>query len=314
MELRQLAYFDAVVRHGSFTKAAQRLHVAQPAVSAQIRRLECELGTTLLERTTRRVALTHAGELFLSRARQVLAQVDAARGDLAELSAVLRGRVRIGATQVLGSLDLPASLASFRRRYPGVSLALHTGLVTKLLGLLDAGDVDLIIAPVHDDLPAAYQARPLVPESLVLAIPPGHPLAARRDVALAAAGDEPFVCLPADSRLRAILAGAAAAEGFVPRVEFETYSPASIRDLVSAGLGVALLARSAAEGPGPVIGVCELARPPEHPPIGLIRLRGRPPTPAARAFADHLAQAAGTAAGGRPPAPDDRPGNALIRA
>jgi LysR family transcriptional regulator, transcription activator of glutamate synthase operon len=300
MELRQLAYFDAVVRHGSFTKAAQRLHVAQPAVSAQIRRLESELGTALLERTTRRVALTHAGELFLSRARQVLAQLDAARGDLAELGAVRRGRVRIGATQVLGSLDLPASLASFRRRYPGVSLALHTGLIAKLLGMLDTGDVDLVLGPVHDDLPAAYQARPLVPESLVLVTPPGHPLAERRDVTLAAAGDEPFVCLPADSRLRAILTDAAAAEDFVPRVEFETYSPASIRDLVSAGLGVALLARSAAAGPGPAIGVCELAEAPEHPSIGLIRTRGRPLTPAARAFADHLAQTAGTP--GRRPA------------
>lgn len=305
MELRQLAYFDAVVRYGSFTKAAQRLHVAQPAVSAQIRRLESELGTTLLERTTRRVALTHAGELFVDRARQVLAQLDAARGDLAELSAVLRGRVRIGATQVLGSLDLPASLASFRHRYPGVSLALRSGLIAKLLGLLDAGEVDLILGPVHDDLPAAYHARPLVPESLVLVTPPGHPLAAGRDVALAAARDEPFACLPADSRLHAILAAAAAAEGFVPRIEFETYSPASIRDLVSAGLGVALLARSAAEGPGPAIGVCELARPPEHPPIGLIRARGRALTPAARAFADHLARAAAPVGGARLPAGDN---------
>src|SRR5438445_755751 len=176
MELRQLAYFDAVVRHGSFTKAAQRLHIAQPAVSAQIRRLETELGTTLLERTTRRVALTYAGELFLARARQVLAQLDGARADLDELSAVLRGRVRIGATQVVGSLDLPAALASFRRRYPGVSLPLHTGLIAKLL--------------------------------------------------------------------------------------------------------------------------CELARAPGHPPIGLIRYRGRPLAPAPRAFADHVALAAGPAAGG----------------
>jgi DNA-binding transcriptional LysR family regulator len=162
--------------------------------------------------------------------------------------------------------------------------------------------VDLILGPVHDDLPAAYHARPLVPESLVLVTPPGHPLAAGTDVALAAAGDEPFVCLPVDSRLRAILTGAAAAEGFVPRIEFETYSPASIRDLVSAGLGVALLARSAAEGPA--IGVCELARPPEHPPIGLIRARGRALTPAARAFADHLAQGAVRAGGARVPAGD----------
>jgi LysR family transcriptional regulator, transcription activator of glutamate synthase operon len=95
------------------------------------------------------------------------------------------------------------------------------------------------------------------------------------------ARDEPFVCLAADSRLHAILTDAAAAKGFVPRIEFETYGPASIRELVAAGLAVALLARSA-ERPGPAIGVCELARPPEHPPIGLIRSRARPLLPAAR--------------------------------
>ena len=298
MELRQLAYFDAVARHGSFTKAARRLHVAQPAVSAQIRRLEAELGTTLLERTTRRVALTHAGELFLARARQALSQLDGARADLAELSAVLRGQVRIGATQVLGALDLPAALAQFRRRYPGVCLALHSGLIAKLLRLLDAGDVDLVVGPVHDDLPAAFAARPLAAESMVLVTPPGHRLAAQRGATLAAAGDEPFVCLASDSRLHTILTEAAAAEGFAPRIEFETYSPASIRELVAAGLGVALLARSAAEGPGPAVGVCELARPPEHPPIGVLRSRARPLSPAARAFGDHLAQAAGRAGGG----------------
>ena len=298
MELRQLAYFDAVVRHGSFTKAAQRLHVAQPAVSAQIRRLEAELGTPLLERTTRRVALTHAGELFLARVRRVLTQIDGARADLAELSAVLRGQVRIGATQVIGSLDLPVALAQFRRRYPGVRLALHSGLIAKLLGMLDAGGVDLVVGPVHDDLPAAYHARPLVSESLVLVTPTGHPLAARPGTTLAAARGEPFVCLAADSRLHAILTGAAAAEGFTPRIEFETYSPASIRELVAAGLGVALLARSAAEGPGPAISICELAHAPEHPPIGLIQSRTRPLAPAARAFADHLAKSADGGAGG----------------
>jgi DNA-binding transcriptional LysR family regulator len=94
------------------------------------------------------------------------------------------------------------------------------------------------------------------------------------------------------------VAGAAAAEGFVPRIEFETYSPASIRELVAAGLGVAPLARSATERPGPAIGVCELARPPEHPPIGLIRCRARPLPPAARAFWDHLAATADGAEGG----------------
>ncbi|MGH3588564.1 MAG: LysR family transcriptional regulator, partial [Pseudonocardia sp.] len=86
MELRQLVYLDAVVRHGGFTRAAEHLRVAQPAVSVQIRRLETEVGAQLLQRTTRSVALTHAGELFLDRARRALAELDAARDALARLA------------------------------------------------------------------------------------------------------------------------------------------------------------------------------------------------------------------------------------
>ena len=304
MELRQLAYFDAVVRHGSFTKAAQRLHVAQPAVSAQIRRLESELGTALLERTTRRVALTHAGELFLARARQVLAQLDGARADLAELSAVRRGRVRVGATQVLGSLDLPAALAQFRRRYPGVSLALRTGLIAKLLGLLDAGEVDLIARP-GTRRPARRLPRPPAGVREPGAGDPAGPPARRGPGRGARRRPGRAVRLPAgrqpaagDPRRRGRGRGLRAAH------RVRDLQPGQHRDLVSAGLGVALLARSAAEGPGPAIGICELARAPEHPPIGLIHARGRPLTPAARAFADHLA-GTGPAPGRRLPAGTD---------
>src|SRR5215469_578484 len=299
MELRQLVYFDAVVRYGGFSRAAERLRVAQPAVSAQIRRLETELGTTLLQRTTRRVALTHAGELFLARARRVLDQLDRARAELDELSTVRRGQVRIGATQILGSLDLPAALAQFRHRYPGVSLAVATGLIAELLDTLNAGEVDLVLGPVHTDLPDRYLAHPLVTETLVLVAAPGHPLAtesaAGARVSLAAVRDEPFVCLPADSRLHGILVEAAVAEGFIPRIEFETYSPASMRELVAAGLGVALIAGSAADVPGPAIAVCQLQRAPWHPPIGLIRQRGRALTPAAQAFQAHIARIAAAA-------------------
>jgi LysR family transcriptional regulator, transcription activator of glutamate synthase operon len=299
MELRQLVYFDAVVRYGGFSRAAQRLRVAQPAVSAQIKQLETELGTTLLQRTTRRVTLTQAGEVFLARARHALEQLDRARADLDELSTVQRGRVRIGATLILGSLDLPSALAQFRRRYPGVSLALQTGLIAELLGTLHAGEVDLVLGPVHTGLPAHFLADPLVDESLVLVTAPGHPLAAGRAtgrvVTLAAVRDEPFVCLRAGSGLYGILCAAADAEGFVPRIEFETYSPASIRELVAAGLGVALLATSAARAPGPAIEVYRLDRPPAHPPIGLIRARSRPLTPAAKAFGDHVMRIAAAA-------------------
>ena len=309
MELRQLAYFEAVVRYGGFSRAAEQLRIAQPAVSAQVRRLEAELGTLLLERTTRRVALTHAGELFLARARAVLGLLDEARADLADLAAVRRGHVRIGATLVLGSLDLPWELARFRRRYPGVTLALRAGLIADLLGELGSGAIDIVLGPLHPELLDGFLAQPLVEERIVLVTPPGRPapgpaLAPVPDVpdapgmpgtpgaraALADFAGEPFVCLPAGSGLHAILVAAAAAAGFTPRIELETHSPASIRELVAAGLGVALLAESSARAIGPEVQVHRLQPAPPHPPIGLVLLPGRTPGPATRAFQQHLGQ------------------------
>jgi LysR family transcriptional regulator, transcription activator of glutamate synthase operon len=148
VELRQLRYFDAVVRHGGFTRAAEHLHVAQPAISAQIRRLESELGATLLARTTRRVQLTHAGELFLARTRRVLTELDAGRAELGQLADVLRGRVRIGAVEALNPFDLPGALAEFHTRYPGVELVLRSmSMGQQLLTALDANDLDLAPTP-----------------------------------------------------------------------------------------------------------------------------------------------------------------------
>jgi LysR family transcriptional activator of glutamate synthase operon len=291
VELRQLVYFEAVVRCGGFSRAAEQLRIAQPAVSAQVRRLETELGTPLLERTTRRVALTQAGALFLARARTVLEQVEGARADLAELAAVLRGHIRIGATLVLGSVDLPGSLAQFRRRYPGVTLALRAGLIAELLRDLDAGELDIVLGPLHPELVAGHHVRPLVEESVVLVTPPGWLAPGAGPARLTDVRDEPFVCLRPGSGLHTILVQAAAAEGFTPRVELETHSPASIRELVAAGLGVALLAASSVRAAGPAVQVRDLQPAPHHPPIGLIWARDREPGPATRAWQQYLEQA-----------------------
>jgi len=289
VELRQLVYFDAVARHASFTRAAETLRIAQPAVSAQIRQLEHELGTVLLERTTRRVALTHAGELFLAHARSVLAELDAAHAELDELSAVLRGPLRLGVTPVLGSFDLPGALALFHRRYPEVALAIHSGLIAELVPDLDRDVIDIIIGPIHEELPPRFLAHRLVPERVVMITPPGHRRASRNST-LAAFRDEQFVCLPAGSGLHAILTEAAAKCGFEPRIPFQAASPANIRELVAAGLGVALLAESAAQAPGPAIDLHQLKPAPQHPPIGTIHLQKRAETPALRAWRHHLDQ------------------------
>lgn len=214
--------------------------------------------------------------------------IDGARADLDDLATVMRGQVRIGATHVLGPLDLTAAMAQFRRRHPGVTLTLRTGLIAELLGPLDGGEIDIAIGPVQADLPGRHLAHRLVDERLVLITPPDHPEAGRHFDTIAAVSNDAFVCLPEGSGLHAILIEAAAAEGFVPRIEFQTHSPASIRELVSAGFGDALLARSAAQGPGPPITVHALKRAPKHPPIGLIHRRSPALTPAARALHDDL--------------------------
>lgn len=284
MELRQLTYFEAVARHGGFTRAAEQLHVAQSAVSAQIRALEKEVGVALFARTTRQVTLTEAGEMFRHRVRRALDELDGARGDLADLAAVLTGRLVLGATAVVGTFDLPDTLARFHRRHPGVALSLRSGLIAELLADLDAGRVDLVVGPVHHDLASRFSARRIVREEMMLIVPPGHRLARMRRVPFAELRAEPFVCLPAGSGLRAILDDAASRAGFTAQVLFETHNPASVRELVGAGLGVALLARSATEAPGAAVTVRALDPPPAHPPIGLIRHRDRRLSAAARAF------------------------------
>jgi LysR family transcriptional activator of glutamate synthase operon len=288
VELRQLVYFEAVVRCGGFTRAAEDLRIAQPAVSAQVKRLESELGVALLTRNTRRVTLTSAGELLLNRVRRILTEVDSARAELDELATLLRGHVTIGATAVLGDFNLPAALASFHAHYPGVALTLRSGLISSLLTALDTGAVDLVVGPIHDDLPSRFSAHRLVDEQLVLITPPGHPLAHQRVVALGQLRDEPFVCLPPESGLHGILVAAAAAEGFQPRVQFVTHNAGSVRELVSSGLGVAILAHSAAHTAGPPVTVHTLRPAIQHPPIGLIHSRDRRLSPAARTCRTHL--------------------------
>jgi LysR family transcriptional regulator, transcription activator of glutamate synthase operon len=283
VEFRQLVYFDAVVRHGGFTRASGQLHVAQSALSAQILRLEKELGVSLLVRGTRSIALTPAGKLFLDRTRRVLDELDAARGDLLDLTSAVSGQVTIGATQILGPIDLATTLARFHAEHPNVAIRLRSGLIAELLDGLDAGKVDLLLGPIHDDLPSRYSAQPMFLEHVMLVTPPGHRLGGRPEVGIEEVSDEAFVCLCPGSGLRAILTAAADAAGFTPRVQFETDSPRGIRELVSAGLGVAILARSAVDALGPPVHSHQVQPSPPHPPFGLIHHRDRRLTPAAQA-------------------------------
>lgn len=283
MELRQLAYFDAVVTHGGFGRAAAALHVAQPAVSVQVRKLEAELGVALLTRTTRQVRLTDAGEQFLVRARRVLGEVDGARADMAGLAGAVIGRVRIGAIQALDPFDLTGALAAFHARHPGVELGLRSGRLQALLDGLDDGSLDLAVGPVPREPNPRHHVTPLFTDELVLVTEPGHATAGRGPLRLGDLRDEPFACLPADSGLRAMLDRLAGADGFVPHVPFETASLPQLRDLVAHGLGVGLFARSVAQAPGRPVVVHSVDPGPVWRPVGLLRSAARALGPAAAA-------------------------------
>src|SRR5512135_3609656 len=125
MELRQLRYLVALDDERHFTRAAAREHIAQPALSQQIRRLEEEVGLPLVDRTTRRVTITDAGQYLVARARRILAEVDAARAELEALSGMQTGRVSVGVMHTMGPVDISIILAIYHERHPGVELTVR---------------------------------------------------------------------------------------------------------------------------------------------------------------------------------------------
>lgn len=290
VKLLQLIYFDAVVRHGGFTRAAEQLRVAQPGISVQIRQLESELGVALLARTTRQVRLTDAGERLLSRVRRILAEVDAASSDMQRLSEALGGRVKIGTVEALDPFDLPGALAAFHGRYPGVEVILRPIPVgQQLLDHLDAYEIDLALGPVPLDLPDRFTTTSLFSEEIVIIAAVDHRLSSQPGgVAFATLRQEPFVGFPPGTGLRRILTTVAATAEFAPRVPYESTSLSQIRDLVSHGLGIALVPASVAGAPGQPVHVHSVQPDPIHRAIALTRRQSSPLSAPAQACEDLL--------------------------
>jgi DNA-binding transcriptional LysR family regulator len=246
VELRHLRYFVAVAEERHFGRAAERLHIAQPPLSQQIRRLEDELGTPLLHRTTRNVELAPAGEVLLDRARDILAAVEAAAQDARRAARGEFGRLAIGFTGSATYALLPAVAATLRGALPGVALDLRGELLTpaQVAGLLDGTlDLGLLRPPVRErDLAVEVLRR----EPLLVVLPRGHPLAAADAIPLDALEHESFVTYP--SHFRSVLHDAVeetcAAHGFRPRVALEVSETATLVSFVAAGIGVSLVPES----------------------------------------------------------------------
>jgi LysR family transcriptional activator of glutamate synthase operon len=287
MELRQLRYLVALADERHFTRAAEREHIAQPALSQQIRRLEAELGLTLVERTTRRVAMTQAGDLLVGRARRVLAELDAAQAELASLAGVQSGRLSVGALHTMGPVDLSLLLASFHRSHPGIDLEVREQSSEELAEMLRVDEIDLAFLSVTEHIQSrGLTLHRLVSEELVVVLPTEHPLAARPSVRFGELADEAFISFRRGSRLRELLDWAAAEAGFEARITLESNESRRIRSLVSSALGVAILPRSDATGPGAAVAVIALVEPSLTRDVTLAARTQRRLSPAAIAFRD----------------------------
>jgi DNA-binding transcriptional LysR family regulator len=287
MELRQLRYLVALADERHFTRAAEREHIAQPALSQQVRRLEDELGVKLVERTTRRVAMTQAGELLVGRARRVLAELDAAQAELASLAGVQTGRLSVGALHTMGPVDLSPLLASFHRSHPGIELTVREQSSEELAEMLRVDEVDLAFLSVTEHIQSrGLTLAPLVSEELVVVLPTAHPLAQRPSVRLAELAGEAFISFRKGSRLRELLDQAAAEAGFEARITLESNESRRIRSLVASSLGVAILPRSDATGAGAPVAVTALVEPALTRDVTLAARTRRHLSPAAIAFRD----------------------------
>ncbi|MEU2256789.1 LysR family transcriptional regulator [Nocardia xishanensis] len=282
MELQQLRYVVAVAETNSFTRAAERCHVVQSALSHQIARLERELGARLFERTSRRVRLTPAGAAFLPAARQCLDAAERAAAEVAAAVGEVRGRLAVGLIPTVSAVDVPAMLREFRRRHPHVRIGLRVGASEDLAEQVEQGTIDVAFLGLPTTArPRGVAVQELARDRLVAVVAPDHPLAGESAVDLRRLSSEVFVDLPAGTAGRAQSDQAFAAAGLDRDVAFEVTTADYITRLVGQDLCVAML--PAAFAPQ-LSGVVTLAIDDAPARVEYVVWNRFSPTPAATAF------------------------------
>jgi DNA-binding transcriptional LysR family regulator len=241
VELRHLEYFVAVAEERHFTRAAERLRVAQSGLSASIRSLERELDAELFVRHTRRVDLTDAGRALLGEAHRTLASAAAARDAVDAVRGLLRGSLTVGSEQCLGVIDLPPVLAAFRRAHPGVDIRLRYAGSGHLVEEVRLGRLNLGFVALPGSEPDGVRLLPVATEEMVLLCHPSHPLAGFSSAKIADLLDEDFVDFSADWGARRINDQLFAQRSSYRRLCVEVNDVHTLLDFVHQGLGVALV-------------------------------------------------------------------------
>jgi DNA-binding transcriptional LysR family regulator len=249
MELRHLQHFIALAQEGSFTRAARKVNIVQSALSNSIKELEGELGSRLVERTTRKVAITETGMLFLQHARTTLASLEGAVQAVRSQDGVVRGQLRLGIMQSLGSyLELPPLLKQFRSAFPTVEVTVRALIADTVPGLIRSGEIDLSFhAIVGRDQWRGIQLIPYVQDPLVAICSGDHPLASRGSVSLETLSKEIFVDLTPDRALRRLVDKVFARRRLKRTTAFEVSDIQPAMQFVASGLGVAIVPSAVAK-------------------------------------------------------------------
>jgi LysR family transcriptional regulator, transcription activator of glutamate synthase operon len=235
----ELRWFVAVAERGRVTRAAEELHISQPALSRALARMQRGLGVNLFDRSGRNLRLNRYGEQYLEHARRALAELDSGRRAIEDMAGGERGPVSLGFAPTLSTWLVPALVSAFRAEHPGPRFQLHQDAVGQLVDALREGGVDLLITPRPGDPALTWHA--LGGERLQLVVPPGHRLAGRKRVPLGQAAGERFVMLKHAFDFRDLVEDLCRQAGFEPESGFEAEDIASARALVAAGLGVAVV-------------------------------------------------------------------------
>ena len=288
MELRQLLYFVTVAKRLNFSRAAEDLGVAQPAISQQIRVLEKQLGVQLFDRMGRRTTLTHAGAVLLPHALRVLGAVETARNEVRELGQLVRGSASLGAPPTVSSHILPNRLIQFRTLHPGLEVLLREAGTGSLLALIEDGALDLAIM-VTDELPPLVEVAPFLEEHYVLAVSVNHPLSDEESVNLADMSAEPFILFPEGYKLREVTLSACRQAGFAPKVALDGGAMQSALQFVAAGLGVALVPQLALSRSRSIRGL-RIADQDLRRSLGVVWRKDHYLSPAARSLREFLSE------------------------
>lgn len=241
MDIRQLRYFIEVAKRQHFIQTSREMHVAQSALSRQIAQLEKELGAALFEREGRNVRLTRVGKLFLTRAKNALAELERGKREIRAFLDPEMGEVRVGFPHSLAIRLIPNMIAGFRRRHPKTRFTLRQGPAAEVTEWIERGDLDLaLVSPPPENEPSLL-SEDLFEEELLAIVPPEHPLATRKSIQLKELSEDAFIFLRSGYSLRSISWKACRDAGFTPYIAFEGEETDTVRGLVAAGLGVSLM-------------------------------------------------------------------------